>query len=108
MRRREFIASLGCAAATPFAAQAQSAVPVIGILMGFSPAGGTNTLAAFRQGLKDIGYVEHQNLAIEYRWAEGRYEQLPAMAADLVNRRVSVILTVPPLPHSPPRRRPRP
>ena len=96
MRRRDFIASLGCAAATPFAARAQqSALPVIGMLMGFSPAGGASTLGAFRQGLKDIGYVEHQNLAIEYRWAKGRYEQLPAMAADLVKRRVSVILTSP-------------
>ena len=79
----------------PFATRAQQTIPVIGILSGFSPAGGTATLAAFRQGLRDIGYVEHQNLGIEYRWAEGQYDRLPAMAADLVNRQVSVILTTP-------------
>ncbi len=95
MRRREFIAGLGGAAAMPFATRAQQPIPVIGILSGFSPAGGTDTLAAFRQGLRDVGYVEHQNLGIEYRWAEGQYDRLPAMAADLVNRQVSVILTTP-------------
>ena len=96
MKRRELLCALGGMAAGPFAAQAQqSAVPVIGMLMGFSPAGGASTLAAFRQGLREMGYVEHQNLAVEYRWAEGRYEQLHAMATDLVNRRVSVILTSP-------------
>ena len=95
MKRRDFIAGVAGAAAMPLAARAQQTIPVIGILSGFSPAGGTATLAAFRQGLRDIGYVEHQNLGIEYRWAEGQYDRLPAMAADLVNRQVSVILTTP-------------
>ena len=70
-------------------------VPVVGFLCGFSAAGGAATLAAFRQGLSDTGYVERQNLAIEYRWAEGRHDRLPAMAADLVSRQVAVILTTP-------------
>jgi putative tryptophan/tyrosine transport system substrate-binding protein len=96
MRRREFITLVGGAAAMPLTAQAQQpTLPIIGMLMGFSPAGGVDTLAAFRQGLRDIGYVEHQNLRIEYRWAEGHYDRLPAMAADLVNRQVSLILTSP-------------
>jgi len=96
MRRREFIALLsGAAVAWPLAAHAQPSLLVVGVLSGFSPAGGADTLAAFRQGLSDTGYVEHQNLGIEYRWAEGRYDRLPAMAADLVSRQVAVILTTP-------------
>ena len=96
IRRREFITLLGgVAAASPLAARAQPSLPVIGILSGFSPAAGADTLAAFRQGLSDTGYVEHQNLGIEYRWAEGRYDRLPAMAADLVRRQMAVILTTP-------------
>jgi ABC-type uncharacterized transport system substrate-binding protein len=97
MRRRTFISLLGggAAAVLPLAARAQQSLPVLGILSGFSPAGGADTLAAFRQGLNDTGYVEHQNLGIEYRWAEGRYDRLPAMAADLVSRQVAVILTTP-------------
>jgi hypothetical protein len=85
----------GSAAAWPLAARAQQPMPVVGVLSGFSPAGGVDTLAAFRQGLSDTGYVEHQNLGIEYRWAEGGYDRLPAMAADLVSRQVAVILTTP-------------
>jgi putative tryptophan/tyrosine transport system substrate-binding protein len=96
MRRREFMALLGGAAVIPVAARAQqAAMPVIGVLGGFSFAGGAATLAAFRQGLSDTGYVEHHNLGIEYRWAEGRYDRLPAMAADLVGRQLAVILTTP-------------
>src|SRR5262245_17188639 len=66
-------------------------MPVIGLLSGFSPAGGAEVLEAFRQGLSNTGFVEHQNIGIEYRWAEGRYDRLPAMAADLVRRKVAVI-----------------
>src|SRR5262245_38546161 len=96
IRRREFISLLGGAAVWPFEARAQqAAMPVIGLLSGFSPAGGAESLKAFRQGLSDTGFVEHQNIGIEYRWAENRYDQLPAMAADLVRREVAVILTMP-------------
>ena len=79
----------------PLTARAQQGLPVIGLLSGFSPANGAETLAAFRQGLSEAGFTEHQNIGIEYRWAEGRYERLPAMAADLVRRQVALILTSP-------------
>src|SRR5215218_3376015 len=91
MRRREFISLLVGAAAWPFVARAQqSAVPVIGFLNSRSPGESAYLMARFRQGLKESGFVEGQNVAIEYRWAENQYERLPTLAADLVRRSVAV------------------
>jgi len=94
MRRREFITLLVSAAATwavTVRAQ-QSAMPGIGYLGTGSAELNAGSLRAFRQGLKEIGYIEGQNLAIEYRWAEGHYDRLPALAADLVGRKVDLIM----------------
>jgi putative ABC transport system substrate-binding protein len=92
--RRELIAVLGTAAAWPLAAYAQpSRLPVVGFLSGRSPGESMHLVAAFHKGLKEAGYVEGQNVAMEYRWAEGQYDRLPALASDLVDRKVAVIVT---------------
>jgi len=95
MNRREFIALLGGAAAWPLVAEAQqSPMPVIGFMSARAPEDSAHLLAAFRRGLAEGGYVEGQNVSVEFRWARGQYDLLPAMAADLVSRRVSVLVAV--------------
>jgi hypothetical protein len=95
MRRRELLARLASAAVLPSPARAQQPVPVIGYFSVGSPETDNipERLVAFRRGLNEGGYIEGQNVAIEYAWAQGEYDRLPALAADLVRRRMSVIVT---------------
>src|SRR5262249_19062650 len=95
VRRRDFIKAVTTsAAAWSFAARAQQpTLPVVGFLSAASPDQFTNVVGAFRLGLSEAGYVENRNAVIEYRWAENQYDRLPALAADLVGRRVDVIAT---------------
>jgi putative ABC transport system substrate-binding protein len=93
MKRRQFIAGLGSAAAWPLAAHAQQLmIPLVAFLNSGSPDGYVPMVAAFRQGLKETGYVEGQNVAVEYRWAGGQYDRVPTMALELFGRQVAVIV----------------
>ena len=96
MRRREFISLVGgAAAAWPLTVRAQQSVlPVIAFVRDGSPEANTRYVAAFRKGLNESGYVEGQNVTVEYHWLEGQYDRLPALLADLVRRQVAVIATL--------------
>ena len=95
MRRRDFVTLLGAAAAWPLASRAEQATsPTIGFMSGRAPADSAHLVVAFQQGLAEAGFTDGQNIKIEYRWAEGDYDRLPALAADLVSRNVAVLVGV--------------
>ncbi len=102
MQRRDFIRAvaissawpLAAAASWPVVARAQTAKPVVGFMSGRAPEESAHLVAAFQQGLADSGFVDGQNVTIEFRWAEGDYDRLPGLAADLVNRKVAVLIGV--------------
>jgi putative tryptophan/tyrosine transport system substrate-binding protein len=91
MRRREFLGALGVATAWPLPAHTQASTPLIGFLSSRSPGESTGVVAAFRQGLRETGFVEGRNLAIAFRWAEGHYDRLPPLAAELVGLPVTLL-----------------
>src|SRR6516164_1434001 len=93
MRRRDFLGAAAGVSSWPLVASARtSGIPTIGYLSSLSEAQSSGSLAAFRRGLSEVGYLEGQNIAIDFRWAEGQYERLPGMARGLVSRRVSIIV----------------
>ena len=94
MKRRDVIAGLSAAAAWPLAARAQRSTPLVGVLHSGAAAGFVSEIAAFQRGLKDAGYIEGQNVALEFRWANSRPDVLPQLASDLVQRRAAVIVTM--------------
>jgi ABC-type uncharacterized transport system substrate-binding protein len=94
MKRREFITLLGGTVTWPVGARAQPPMPVIGLLSGRSPTVDTPLIAVIRQGLNETGFIEGQNIALNYRWAEGQYDRLAGLAADLVRQQVTVIVTI--------------
>src|SRR5215475_243505 len=94
-RRRQFITLLGGTAAWPLAARAQQAtIPIVGFMSARSPEDSTHLVAAFRRGLGEAGFFEGQNVALEFRWARGQYDRLPALAAELAGRGVAVLVAV--------------